>query len=272
MKTHQIVFIGAGNMASALIKGLINQGYPANKITATSPVAAELAALADATGIQTTTDNNQAASQADLLVLAVKPQIMAQVCQQLATSLADKTLVISLAAGITCQQLTDWLDKPQLPLVRAMPNTPALVGAGITGLFAPRTLVEQQQQQVEALIGAVGQLVWVEQEAELNSVTAISGSGPAYYFLFTEALAQAGEQLGLNPATALQLAQATAAGAGQLMQASQEHPSQLRQQVTSPGGTTEAALEVFMQEGLEKLVLSAAQAAVTRAEELSQAN
>lgn len=265
-----IVFIGAGNMARALIQGLINQGYPAAKITATSPSAEDLATLAKATGIKTNTNNQAATSQADLLVLAVKPQIMQQVCEDLASSLSPETLVLSVAAGISCQQLASWLNNKPLALVRAMPNTPALVGAGITGLFSAKPLAEAEHQLTEQLISAVGELVWVAKEAELNSVTAISGSGPAYYFLFTEALAQAGEHLGLTPATALQLAQATAAGAGKLMQASKEHPSQLRQQVTSPGGTTQAALEVFMQENLEKLVLSAAQAAVKRAEELSQ--
>lgn len=268
----KIVFIGAGNMASALIQGLISQGFPAKQITATSPSVEELAALAKATGINTTTNNQEAASQADLLVLAVKPQIMQQVCQGLAASLNQQATVLSIAAGITCQQLLAWLNNSQLALVRAMPNTPALVGAGITGLFSANELTSEQLALTEQLIAAVGELVWVKKEDELNAVTAISGSGPAYYFLFTEALAQAGEQLGLAPATALQLAKATAAGAGKLMQASTNHPSKLREQVTSPGGTTQAALEVFMQEGLEKLVLSAANAANLRAVELSQDN
>lgn len=271
MNKH-IAFIGAGNMASALIQGLIGKGYPANKITATSPVEVELAALAKATGINTTTDNQAAAKQADLLVLAVKPQIMQQVCEDLASSLNSETLVLSIAAGTSCAQLTGWLNNSQLALVRAMPNTPALVGAGITGLYSANKLAAAQTKLTEQLIAAVGELVWVTKEEELNSVTAISGSGPAYYFLFTEALAKAGEQLGLAPATALQLAKATAAGAGKLMQTSHHHPSKLREQVTSPGGTTQAALEVFMQEGLEKLVLSAALAANQRAEELSQNN
>ncbi|MFK7160379.1 pyrroline-5-carboxylate reductase [Marinospirillum sp. MEB164] len=267
--TPTLAFIGAGNMATAMIRGLVAQGYPAARIWATNLTTEPLAQLAMQTGIHTTTDNDLACQQADLVVLAVKPQMMAEVLQTLRPALEFKRpLVLSIAAGLTSATLLEWIGT-DLPLVRAMPNTPALLGAGATGLYAAAAVTAEQRTWVDRIASAMGQGFWVDEEAQIDAVTAISGSGPAYYFLFTEALAAAGQALGLRADLAQALAVQTAAGAGRMLAESGDAPALLRQKVTSPGGTTAAALACFEQQGLAELVEQAAQAAAQRAQQLA---
>lgn len=271
LSTPRLAFIGAGNMGGAILRGLIRQGYPAAAITATGRNAEALQQLATETGVRVTTDNAAAVADADLVVLGVKPQGMKAVCTELAASVqATRPLVLSIAAGLTTDILQDWLGGG-LPLVRAMPNTPSLLGAGIAGVYAVDGVTEQQRQWIERIFQAVGLCCWVAQEQQLDAVTAISGSGPAYYFLFTEALAAAGEKLGLPAGLALQLAQQTAAGAGQMLVAGGDDPAELRRKVTSPGGTTERAIQRFEAAGLRQWVNEATQAAADRAAELALA-
>lgn len=266
----RVAFIGAGNMGGAILRGLIKQGFPAASLMATSRDLESLELLAKETGITITTDNQQAAAWADMLVLGVKPQVMQEVCLSLVEVVQEKKpLILSIAAGLTSDLLLGWLGG-NLPLVRSMPNTPSLLGAGVAGLYATARVNEQQRAWVEQITQAVGQAYWVEEEQQLDAVTAISGSGPAYYFLFTEALAVAGEKLGLSSELALELAKATAAGAGKMLVESEDLPAELRRKVTSPGGTTEQALKTFIEQGLPELVESAAQAAANRAAELAE--
>jgi len=266
----KVAFIGAGNMGGAILRGLIKQGYPAASLMATGRDSESLELLAKETGVTITKDNQQAVAWADMLVLGVKPQVMQEVCLSLAGLAQEKKpLILSIAAGLTSDLLLEWLGG-NLPLVRSMPNTPSLLGAGVAGLYATARVNQQHRSWVEQITQAVGQAYWVEEEQQLDAVTAISGSGPAYYFLFTEALATAGEKLGLSADLALQLAKATAAGAGKMLVESQDLPAELRRKVTSPGGTTEQALKTFIEQGLLELVESAAKAAASRAAELAE--
>lgn len=267
----KVAFIGAGNMGGAILRGLVKQGYPLQTLMATGRNEAKLQALAQETGVQVTTNNQQAAAWADILVLGVKPQAMQKVCVALATTVQQhQPLLLSIAAGLTSECLLGWLGG-ELPLVRSMPNTPSLLGVGVAGLYATASVSPQQHAWVEQISQAVGQAYWVEEEQQLDAVTAISGSGPAYYFLFTEALAVAGEKLGLSPELALQLAKSTAAGAGKMLAESADSPAELRRKVTSPGGTTEQAIQTFVNKGLPELVEAATQAAAKRAVELATA-
>jgi len=264
----RVAFIGAGNMGGAILRGLVKQGYPVVSLMATGRDQASLEQLSKETGVTITSDNQQAAAWADILVLGVKPQVMQEVCTSLAKVVQqNKPLLLSIAAGLTSDLLLKWLGG-NLPLVRSMPNTPSLLGAGVAGLYATAGVNQQQRVWVEKITQAVGRAYWVEEEKQLDAVTAISGSGPAYYFLFTEALAAAGEKLGLSTEMALQLAKATAAGAGRMMTESDDLPAELRRKVTSPRGTTERAIEVFMQKGLPELTEAAARAAADRSAEL----
>lgn len=266
----KVAFIGAGNMGGAILRGLIKQGYPAASLMATGRDLESLELLAKETGVTITRDNQQAVAWADMLVLGVKPQVMQEVCLSLAELAQEKKpLILSIAAGLTSDLILEWLGG-NLPLVRSMPNTPSLLGAGVAGLYATARVNQQHRTWVEQITQAVGQAYWVEEEQQLDAVTAISGSGPAYYFLFTEALAAAGEKLGLSSELALELAKATAAGAGKMLAESQDLPAELRRKVTSPGGTTEQALKTFIEQGLLELVENAAQAAASRAAELAE--
>lgn len=265
-----LAFIGAGNMGGAILRGLIRQGYPASSIIATGRDLERLQELAATTGVRVTDNNVEAIEQADVVILGVKPQMMKAVCEPLAEVVQRRQpLLISIAAGLQVESLESWLGG-SLPLVRSMPNTPSLVGAGIAGLYANSRVTAEQKSWVETISKAVGQAVWVDSEQQLDAVTAISGSGPAYYFLFTEALAQAGEQLGLTPELALQLARQTAAGAGRMLETTDDLPAELRRKVTSPGGTTEQAILSFEQKDLRGLVTQATSAAAARAAELAE--
>lgn len=263
----KIAFIGAGNMASAIMGGLIENGFAAQNIFASDPSQEKLDELQNKLGIQTNTDNTAVIAQADVVILAVKPQIMEAVLSPLQTAFSNKQpLVISVAAGINLGSLQAWSGANSV--VRCMPNTPALVGQGASGLFANNQVSAEQKQLSEDILNAVGISVWVQSESELDAVTAVSGSGPAYYFLFMEAMIAAGQKLGLSEETAKQLTLKTALGAATMASASSDDPATLRKNVTSPNGTTEQALNSFMDNKLPELVEKALQAANDRSVEL----
>ncbi|MEH6502771.1 MAG: pyrroline-5-carboxylate reductase [Cycloclasticus sp.] len=269
MNKQQIGFIGGGNMASSLIGGLVSNGYPADKITVSDLDADKLAYLSDAFGINNTQDSNQLVLQADILVLAVKPQHMQSVADIIKISVQKKKpVVVSIAAGIRINALQHWLGG-KLPVVRCMPNTPALVKAGATGLFANEEVNEDQKDQVESLLRAVGVTVWLAEEGDLDAVTALSGSGPAYFFMVMEALEAAAIEAGLDQKTAQLLTQETALGAAKMALESSESAAVLRQRVTSPGGTTERAIGVMEERGLQGVFREAVLAAKERSVELS---
>lgn len=269
MNKQQIGFIGGGNMASSLIGGLVSNGYPADNITVSDLDANKLAYLSDTFGVNNTQDSNQLVLQADILVLAVKPQHMQSVADIIKTSVQKKKpVVVSIAAGIRINALQRWLGG-KLPVVRCMPNTPALVKAGATGLFANEEVKEDQKDQVESLLRAVGVTVWLAEEGDLDAVTALSGSGPAYFFMVMEALEAAAIEAGLDQKTAQLLTQETALGAAKMALESSESAAVLRQRVTSAGGTTERALGVMEERGLQGIFREAVLAAKERSVELS---
>jgi pyrroline-5-carboxylate reductase len=242
---ERILFVGGGNMATSLIGGLLARGHAAADLVVADPDAAQRARLERDYRIETTAEAATALAAAQTVVLAVKPQQMAAVARALAGPLAaTRPLVISVAAGIRLLDLGRWLG-PDVPLVRTMPNRPALIGAGITALYAAPGVDAASRATAERILAACGPTVWVPDEAQMDVVTAVSGSGPAYFFLLIECLEAAGIELGLDAATARQLAIETARGAGRMAAESAEPPAELRQQVTSKGGTTAAALEVL---------------------------
>jgi pyrroline-5-carboxylate reductase len=264
MTEATICFIGAGNMARAMIGGLTASGYPTARISACDVNVEQCDAIAAEFDITTSSDCNALVESADIVILAVKPQVMQAVCSGL-TSTAHRPLFISIAAGLRVDDIDRWLGGG-FALVRCMPNTPALLGQGASGLFANAEVDDTQRQQAQRIMQSIGISCWVKNETDLDAVTAISGSGPAYFFLFIEALQQAAEQLGLDPDTAFELSRQTALGAASM--ALNEDVVKLRRQVTSPGGTTERAIESFSGDDLNTIVLRAAQAAQQRAQEL----
>jgi pyrroline-5-carboxylate reductase len=266
----QITFIGAGNMASSIIGGLLDQGLPAANICASDPYPEALQRLAEATGVRTDADNNAAVAGADVVILAVKPQVMSAVTVPLAGSLAkNQPLVISIAAGVTIGALEHQLGSGTA-IVRCMPNTPALLRAGATALFANDSTSADQKHHAEAILSAVGAAHWVADEALLDAVTALSGSGPAYFFLFMEAMAEAGTQMGLEPALSRALTLQTGLGAARMAAESNVELAELRRRVTSPGGTTAAALDNFADSDLRGVVANAMQAALSRSIEMGR--
>lgn len=270
MTGTRIGFIGGGNMAQSLIGGLINDGTEPGRLAVADPGAERRADLAERFGIETYESNTELAGAVDVVVLAVKPQVLPEVCEEIGPALNDRRpLVVSVAAGIRTADLGRWLGGNPA-IVRAMPNTPALVQSGATGLFANDQVDETQRDAAENLLRAVGLTIWVEEEAQMDAVTAISGSGPAYFFLVMEALEGAAAELGLSPEQARLLAVQTAFGAAKMALESPEGAAQLRERVTSPGGTTERALQVFEEGGLRPLFAKAATAARDRADELAR--
>lgn len=267
-----VAFIGGGNMARSLIGGLVERGMPAARVHVAEPVEALREALHRDFGVQAHADAQAAAGQASTWVLAVKPQVMRSVCEGLAAlAQARRPLVVSIAAGITASQLDRWLGGGQT-VVRTMPNTPALLGAGITGLFAGAGVSAAQRAQAQALLEAAGPTVWIEDEALMDAVTAVSGSGPAYVFLLAEAMIEAGIAQGLPSEAASALARQTVLGTALMLTRQDEPPEVLRARVTSPGGTTQAAIETFEAGGFRELVARAIDAATRRGRELSAAN
>ena len=267
--TDHIVFIGAGNMAAALIAGLIADGTPPERLIATDPSVEKCQALSKVTGILTLQENREAAVQADTIVLAVKPQILGQVARELADVIQERRpLVISIAAGVRCDSLQAWLGG-DVPLVRTMPNTPAMIQAGATVLFATPPVSEEQRGQAESLMRAVGLTQWITDEDLMDAVTALSGSGPAYHFLIMEAMENAAREMGLSAETAHLLTLQTAFGAARMALESSESPESLRTRVTSPGGTTERAVHALEEGGIRDLFKNALEAARDRSVELS---
>ncbi|WP_346796382.1 pyrroline-5-carboxylate reductase [Halomonas sp. Bachu 37] len=265
-----ITFIGAGNMTGAIIGGLIDSGVSPAAITATSPSESMLAPVKTRYGITTHTDNQEAISGADIVVLAVKPQIMRDVCKELRDSIQrERPLVISIAAGLDADTIDGWLGGG-LAVVRCMPNTPSLVGYGASGLFANAAVSEQQRQDATQLMQAVGIVEWVEEEALLDAVTAVSGSAPAYFFLMFEAMEEAGTRLGLPADTARRLAIQTAMGAARMAAQSESDPATLKKNVMSPGGTTERAIEHMESAHLRDIIEDAMQACAARAQEMAK--
>ncbi len=265
--TGTLAFIGGGNMARSLIGGLIAQGLPARQIIVSDPMEAQRQLLATQYGVRVTDSNAEAAVAAQIIVLAVKPQELRGVAQALASTLSHQPLIISVAAGIRASDLQTWLGG--LPVVRTMPNRPALNGCGVTGLYASTQVPAAKRELASRIMGAVGKSVWVEQETLIDAVTAVSGSGPAYFFLLMELLEAAGVEQGLPAETARVLAIETAYGSGMMAREVSDSPAVLRQQVTSKGGTTEAALKVFEARGLRGIVSDAVKAAAERSAELA---
>jgi pyrroline-5-carboxylate reductase len=266
-----IAFVGGGNMARSLIGALIGHGGHAASISVAEPRADARDALAREFGVRAYGDNADAVAGAECVLLSVKPQVMRTVCAQLAEPLrATRPLLISIAAGIRIGQLERWLDA-HLAIVRCMPNTPALIGAGASGLCANARVGATQRALAERIFNAAGIVRWIEDEGQMDVVTALSGSGPAYFFLLTEAMEDAAVSLGMPRETARALAVQTCLGAGHMLAEGDEAAAQLRARVTSPHGTTEAALRVFAKGNLHELVAQAMKAATLRGGELSAA-
>jgi pyrroline-5-carboxylate reductase len=263
-----IAFIGGGNMATALICGLLKPARPGLEIRVADPSDEARRRLGSEFGLATATRAADVIDGADVIVLAVKPQVMPAVLDALAGRVKSGQLILSIAAGITISAIAGQVG-PDLPVIRAMPNTPALVGAGITGLCAGPGCKPHHCEQAERILRSAGQVVWLEQESLMDAVTAISGSGPAYFFLLAEAMARAGERLGLPEEVARELAERTCTGAGAMLGASPDHAAALRRRVTSPGGTTQAAIETLENGGFTELVYRAAAAAERRGKELA---
>lgn len=267
-----IAFIGGGNMARSLIGGLVARGRSAGSIHVSEPNEALRVALATEFGVAVHADNAEAAASAEVWVFAVKPQVMKSVCAALAPiAQTGRPLILSIAAGISSEQLDRWLGG-DLAVVRSMPNTPALLGAGATGLYANARVSPAQRADAESLMQATGITEWIADEALMDAVTALSGSGPAYVFLLAEAMQAAGEAQGLPSESARKLALQTILGAARMLTESGEPAAVLRQRVTSPNGTTQAALERFEAGGFRALVDAAVAAATRRGRELSAAN
>ncbi len=264
-----IGFIGGGNMAQAIIRGLLDAGHPAGRIHVADPAEAQQQALhALSPGLQVGADNAQLAERCDVLVLAVKPQIMQPVAEALQNVARPAgQVVISIAAGVTLATLAGWLGGNPA-LVRVMPNTPALIGAGMSGLYADPGIAADARELAGYIMAATGETLWVDDEALIDAVTAVSGSGPAYFFLVMEAMQAAGEELGLSASQAALLATRTAAGAGLLAAQSAEPVAVLRERVTSPGGTTAAAIDVLENGNLRDMFRTAMIACRDRAVEL----
>jgi len=270
LESLTIALVGGGNMARGIIGGLLGKGASATSITVSEPQEASRQALVREFGVRVTADNSEAVRGAQVVVLAVKPQLMSGVARALAPALREgRPLVISVAAGIRADRLQHWLGAG-IAVVRSMPNRPALIGAGASGLYADASVAPASRRLAERVLASTGLTVWVDTEDQIDAVTALSGSGPAYFFRLAELMAEAGAALGLDADVARQLAAQTLAGAGQLV-AAEKTPdlARMRAEVTSKGGTTEAALNTFAAQGFDQLVASAMAAAESRSRELA---
>ncbi|MGY3265371.1 pyrroline-5-carboxylate reductase [Lysobacter sp. HA35] len=270
-ETQTIAFIGGGNMARSLIGGLFAQGRDPKTIRVAEPVDALRDALARDFGVHAVADAKDAVDGASTWLLAVKPQVMRTVCDSVAHVAASNPLVISIAAGISASQLDRWLGGGRA-IVRAMPNTPSLIGQGVTGLFATDAVSPEQRDTASALLRTGGPTTWIDDESLMDAVTAVSGSGPAYVFLLAEAMQAAAERQGLPKETAALLVRQTIAGAAAMLAQPGETPDVLRARVTSPNGTTQAAVETLQAGGFDALLDRAIERATERGRELSAAN
>lgn len=270
MITARIGFIGGGNMASSIIGGLVSSGYQAQNIWASDPSNESLERLVKVAAVHTGHDNDEVIAAVDVIVLAVKPQIMRTVAISIAAACQQhKPLIISIAAGVTSDSLSNWLGGG-LAIVRCMPNTPALVGSGATALYANTQVSEVQRQLASHILEAVGIALWVQTEAELDAVTALSGSGPAYFFMVMEAMQSCGEKMGLSKELSAQLTLQTALGAAKMAIGGDVDAAELRRRVTSPNGTTERAVGILQEGGLAALFDEALRGAQQRSVELAK--
>jgi pyrroline-5-carboxylate reductase len=265
----KIAFIGGGNMAKSLIGGLINKGFSSRYICVSDPVKENLDQLNRKFGIATALDNSIAAKDVDLMVLCVKPQILESVCKELQASLNQTPPVISIVAGIPLSLLMDWLGE-DTPIIRCMPNTPALVQSGAAGMFANQKVDKKLRNLAEEIFNAVGLCCWLKKEEDIDLVTAVSGSGPAYFFLFMEAMEKVAIDLGLDQEISRKLVIQTVSGAAKMAVESDMNPTELRTCVTSPGGTTEKAVNAFLEGNIIGLFNKAMSKALERATEMAK--
>ena len=263
-----LCFIGGGNMARSLIGGLVGRGTDPSSIVVAEPIAAQRETLRSQFGVIVTDDNRLAAKESELVVLAVKPQEMRSVSIGIADSMPRDALIVSVAAGIRASDIQQWASGR--PVVRCMPNRPALQGCGMTALYATQDVTSEARRRAEQVLSAVGATLWVDEEAHMDVVTAVSGSGPAYFFLLIEILEQSGVQLGLSESVAHRLAVETAYGSGRMAREASESPATLREQVTSKGGTTAAALEHLESHNVRAIFADAIAAAARRSTELAR--
>ncbi|AOW76168.1 pyrroline-5-carboxylate reductase [Colwellia sp. PAMC 20917] len=268
----KIAFIGAGNMNGAIISGLVNTGFAAQDIIVSNPSPEKRLALQEQLGIKETADNIVAANFADFIVLGVKPHFIAEVCQKISQEIdISNKCFISVAAGCTVAQMQKALAKP-CGIIRTMPNTPSQIGLGVTGLYADENVNTQQKQVAEELMSSVGIIKWLATEDEIDNIIAVSGSAPAYFFLFMEAMEKQAIALGFSAKESRELVQQTALGAAQMVVNNDIPISELRAKVTSKGGTTNAAINSFIDDGLDKIVTNAMNSALHRAKEMAQNN
>jgi pyrroline-5-carboxylate reductase len=270
---NKIAFIGAGNMARAITIGLVNSGITPQDIIVANPSETKRLKLAKEFGVQQTDDNIKASKFADVIVLCVKPHFITDVCRQISQEVdISGKLFVSVAAGTTIDKIQHALigEKTQenAPVVRVMPNTPAQLGLGMSGLFASTEVNTEQKSAAEKLMTAVGKIIWLNTEDQINDVTAVAGSAPAYFFLFMEAMEQHAQHLGFSAQESRLLVQQTALGATQMVAHNSDDISTLRANVTSKGGTTHAAIEQFKEDGINEMVQNAMNAAIARAEEM----
>lgn len=263
-----ITFIGGGNMATALISGLVNPPRAHIRIRVSDPGDRAREHLAQTFHVETHTDSAVAVQDADVILLAIKPQTMQAVLDELSGLVRPGQLLLSIAAGTTIGQIREALGT-DIPVIRSMPNTPALVGHGITGAVSSENCTRMQRQQAREILEAAGEVVWLDDESLMDAVTAISGTGPAYFFLLAEVLAEAACRMGIPQETADRLASVTCFGAGAMLASSPGEAAELRRRVTSPGGTTQAAMELLEREDFRELMTRAAEAARRRSRELS---
>ncbi len=276
-KQHTYAFIGAGNMSGAILGGMVNSGINPDNIIATNRTKEKQQALHQKFGIKTDLDNKSAIEQADVIILGVKPQMMLAMLTDLVEQGIDfsQKLIITVAAGLTINRYTDIIGNVRI--IRCMPNTPSLVGLGVSGLFCgtdqnkySADVIEQDKEITSVMFNAVGKTVWLKQESQIDDIAAVSGSGPAYFFLFMQRMAEKAVQLGFDQDTANQIVLQTALGSAQMAAQSDDSFEQLRVNVTSPGGSTAEAVKVFNEKELASIVSSALDAAVLRAKEMSK--
>ncbi len=263
-----IGFIGAGNMAYAIISGLISNGTSANNIKISDTNEELLSQRKSEFNLEVFTDNSKLVEECDIVVLAVKPQDLLAVCKDIKDSLNDNALIVSIVAGIRSHDIDRWLGLGRR-IVRTMPNTPALLNQGITGLFANEHVNDEQKSTAQSVLNPVGSCLWVDKEEMLDAITALSGSGPAYFFLMIESMAKAGVALGLDENSAQKLSIQTALGASMMAKNSEDSPHELRAKVTSPNGTTQAAIEYFQDHDFEITITHAMRAAFDKSHEIA---
>jgi pyrroline-5-carboxylate reductase len=268
----KIAFIGAGNMNGAIISGLVKTGFSPQDIIVSNPSPEKRQALQQQLGIKETSDNIEAANFADFIVLGVKPHFIAEVCQKISQKIdVSNKCFISVAAGCTVAQMQNALAKP-CAIIRTMPNTPSQLGLGVAGLYADKNTNSEQKKVAQELMSSVGIVKWLETEDEIDNIIAVSGSGPAYFFLFMEAMEKQALALGFSAQESRELVQQTALGAAQMVANNDIPISELRAKVTSKGGTTNAAINSFIDDGLEQIVTNAMNSALHRAKEMAQNN